>query len=39
MDQSGNAYCTPPALLTVACKLNVANFPFDEKKCTLVFGR
>jgi hypothetical protein len=35
----GSIFCTPPALIRVACKTDVANFPFDEKNCTLTFGR
>lgn len=36
---NGSAFCTPPALITTDCKLNVESFPFDEKICTMKFGR
>ena len=31
--------CTPTAIITVACTTDVGNFPFDEKQCTMTFGR
>jgi hypothetical protein len=34
-----SVYVTPPALVTSTCRLNIANFPFDEKECTLTFAR
>jgi len=39
IDNYGNAFCSPPALSTVACEVDVENFPFDEKHCTLKFAR
>ena len=39
VDQYGNVSCSPPVLVTTACKINVANFPFDEKHCTMEFAR
>ena len=35
----GKCYVTPPSLITTDCKLNVENYPFDEKICTLTWGR
>ena len=34
----GTVSATPTALIKVACKTDVGNFPFDEKQCTLTFG-
>ena len=39
IDSNGTVSCTPPALITLACRTDVGNFPFDEKHCTLTFGR
>jgi hypothetical protein len=36
---NGTILVTPPALITTACKVNVINFPFDEKNCLMQFGR
>ena len=35
----GKCYVGLPALITTACKLNVENFPFDEKTCKMTWGR
>ena len=35
----GTVTCTPTAIINVACKTDVSNFPYDEKRCTLIFGR
>ena len=39
MDFNGDAFCSPPALTTIACKVNVENFPYDQKHCILKFAR
>jgi hypothetical protein len=39
VDQYGNIYLSPPSLTTTICKIDVANFPYDEKRCTIMFGR
>ena len=39
MDYNGNIYLSPPSLTTTICKIDVANFPYDEKHCTIMFGR
>ena len=36
---NGTVTCTPTAIIKVACETDVANFPFDEKHCKLIFGR
>jgi hypothetical protein len=38
VDYNGNVYLSPPSLTTTICKIDVANFPYDEKRCTIVFG-
>jgi hypothetical protein len=35
----GTVSCTPTALINVACKTDISNFPFDEKICSLSFAR
>jgi hypothetical protein len=35
---NGTIYVSPPALITTACKLNVENFPYDQKVCTMTWG-
>ena len=30
--------CGPPALITTYCELDIANFPFDQKKCELTWA-
>jgi hypothetical protein len=39
IDYDGNVYTNPPALITTSCQINIADFPFDEQICNLVFGR
>jgi hypothetical protein len=39
VNYDGTVSCTPTALITVACKTDVGNFPYDEKHCTLTFER
>jgi len=34
----GQVYVTPAALIKTSCKLNVENFPFDEKICKMTWG-
>jgi hypothetical protein len=36
---NGSAYCTPPSLITTNCRLNIEDFPFDNKDCEFQFGR
>lgn len=36
---NGTVYCSPPALITTYCELDIDNFPFDEKHCKLNFAR
>jgi len=36
---NGTVYGSPPALITTSCQLNVDNFPYDEKICTMTWGR
>ncbi len=35
---NGTVYVSPAALITTACKLNVENFPYDQKVCTMTWG-
>ena len=39
IEYTGSITCTPTAIIDVACKTDVGNFPYDEKHCTLTFGR
>ncbi len=39
VNYDGTVSCTPTALVSVACKTDVANFPYDIKNCKLTFGR
>jgi len=39
LSYDGQVYVTPPALITTACKLNVENYPFDQKICKMTWGR
>ena len=36
---NGSTYCSPPSLITTSCTVHVNDYPFDEKKCKLKFGR
>ena len=36
---NGTVLITPPSLITIGCKLNLGDFPFDEKNCTMEFAR
>jgi nicotinic acetylcholine receptor beta-1 len=36
---NGKVIFTPPALINAACKIDISNFPFDEKNCTLLLSR
>jgi hypothetical protein len=36
---NGRALCNPPALITTQCKLNIDDFPYDSKHCTMTWGR
>jgi hypothetical protein len=36
---NGTVYGSPPALITTSCQLNVENFPYDEKICSMTWGR
>jgi len=38
LSSDGQVYVTPAALIKTACKLNVENFPFDEKICKMTWG-
>jgi hypothetical protein len=38
LSYDGQVYVTPAALIKTACKLNVENFPFDEKICKMTWG-
>ena len=38
VDQYGNIELFPPSITTTSCKTDVANFPFDEKHCVIIFG-
>ena len=39
VNYNGTVTCTPTVIISVACKTNVKDFPYDEKNCTLTFGR
>ena len=36
---NGTVYATPPAIITTSCKLNINNYPFDQKQCKMTWGR
>ena len=33
LSNNGQVFVTAPALITVFCELDAANYPFDEKHC------
>ena len=35
----GTVIVSPPAIITTSCSLNIENFPYDEKICTMTWGR
>ena len=35
---NGTVYVTPPAIITTSCKLNVENYPYDQKQCSMTWG-
>ncbi len=35
----GTIKVTPTALINIACKTAVGDFPFDEKRCKITLGR
>jgi hypothetical protein len=39
LSYDGKIYAATPALITTACKLNVENYPFDQKICKMTWGR
>ena len=36
---NGTIVATPPAIIKTACKLHLADFPFDKKVCDIKFSR
>ena len=38
LSPNGSIYVSPPAIITTAGKLNVENFPYDQKVCTMTWG-
>lgn len=39
INSNGYVFTTPPVLLTASCKLDMANYPFDERICILKYSR
>ena len=36
---NGTVFITPPSVITIRCHVDVNEYPFDEKNCTMKFAR